>query len=80
MKDNKQHWWCSLVMACMAIFWTTQSSMGLVVSEIMYHPADDGEKLEFIELYNNRAVFEDLSGYAFMDGIQYVFEPGTIIN
>ncbi|MFC1604714.1 lamin tail domain-containing protein [Planctomycetota bacterium] len=80
MKDKKQHWRCSLVMACMAIFWTTQSSMGLVVSEIMYHPADDGEKLEFIELYNNRAVFEDLSGYAFTDGIQYEFEPGTIIN
>jgi hypothetical protein len=80
MKDKKQHWCCSLMMACMVIFLTTQSSMGLLVSEVMYHPSDAGEKLEFIELYNNRAVFEDLTGYAFTNGIQYVFEAGTVIN
>ena len=54
--------------------------LGLMVTEVMYHPADAGEGLEFIELYNNRAVFEDLSGYAFTNGIQYVFEPGTILE
>jgi len=80
MRDIKQRWCCLLMMACMVVFGTTQSSMGLVVSEVMYHPADAGETLEFIELYNNRAVFEDLTGYAFTNGIQYVFEPGTIIN
>ncbi|MHC4700039.1 MAG: lamin tail domain-containing protein [Planctomycetota bacterium] len=50
-----------------------------MVSEIMYHPAEGGAALEFIELYNNRAVFEDLTGYAFTNGIGYMFEPGTII-
>ncbi|MHC4300059.1 MAG: lamin tail domain-containing protein, partial [Planctomycetota bacterium] len=45
----------------------------------MYHPAEGGAALEFIELYNNRAVFEDLTGYAFTNGIGYMFEPGTII-
>ncbi|MHC4440177.1 MAG: lamin tail domain-containing protein, partial [Planctomycetota bacterium] len=80
MKYEKQHWSCSLIIACMVVFLTSQSSMGLVVSEIMYHPSDSGEKLEFIELYNNRAVFEDLTGYAFTDGIQYVFEAETILN
>ncbi|MHC4324449.1 MAG: hypothetical protein ACYSUX_09270, partial [Planctomycetota bacterium] len=65
MKDAKQHLYYLLIMACMVIFGITQPGMGLVVSEIMYHPADSGEKLEFIELYNNRAVFEDLTGYAF---------------
>ncbi len=80
MKDIKRRWCCLLIMVCMVVFGTTQSSMGLVVSEIMYHPADAGETLEFIELYNNRAVFEDLTGYALTSGIQYVFEPGTIIN
>ena len=58
----------------------TQPVLGLVVTEVMYHPTDDGEELEFIELYNNRAVFEDLSGCAFTTGIQYVFEPGTILE
>ena len=48
MKDEKQHWCCLLIMACMVVFGTTQSSKGLVMSEIMYHPADAGETLEFI--------------------------------
>ncbi|MBN2592148.1 MAG: lamin tail domain-containing protein, partial [Sedimentisphaerales bacterium] len=80
MKQNKQQWFRSLILACMVVFLTAQSGMGLVVSEIMYHPSDSGEHLEFIELYNNRAVFEDLTGYAFMNGIQYVFDAGTVIN
>ena len=54
--------------------------MGLVITEIMYRPTDDGENLEFIELYNNRAVFENISGFAFTDGINYEFESETIIG
>jgi len=54
--------------------------MGLVVTEVMYHPSDGQEALEFIELYNNRAVFEDLSGYVFTNGIRYGFEAGTILE
>ena len=68
------------VVSVFCLLFLTQPGMGLVVTELMYHPADDGEELEFIELYNNRAVFEDLSGYAFTNGIQYLFEPGTILE
>jgi hypothetical protein len=66
--------------------WFTQCSKALVVSEVMYHPVEEGgisdgnETLEFIELYNNRAVFEDLSGFAFTNAIRYIFEPGTILD
>ncbi|MHC4676680.1 MAG: lamin tail domain-containing protein, partial [Planctomycetota bacterium] len=83
----KEQRWCSLfVMAIVIAFWATQPVMGLVVSELMYHPVEDNgtpdgnETLEFIELYNNRAVFEDLSGYAFTRGFRYTFAPGTIIG
>jgi hypothetical protein len=79
MKHKKQPWCCLLAMACMVIFWTARPGMGLVVSEVMYHPVDGADALEFIELYNSRAVFEDLAGYAFTNGIQYTFEPGTIL-
>lgn len=71
-----------LIAALALSLWVTQASMGLIISEIMYHPQEgpDGETLEFIELYNNRAVFEDLTGHAFSRGIQYEFPAGTILQ
>ncbi len=68
------------------VLWAVQPGMALVVSELMYHPVEQGgtpsgeENLEFIELYNNRAVSEDLSGYAFTNGIEYTFAGGTMIG
>ncbi len=80
MKNQERHLWLLLVMAGMVTLWVTQPGMGLVVSEIMYHPTDPGGTLEFIELYNNLAVIEDLTNCAFTNGIQYVFAPGTKIE
>ncbi len=77
---------CVLLVILMIVFYAAKPGMGLVVSELMYHPLEEGntsdgsETLEFIELYNNRAVIEDLTGYAFTNGIGYVFEPGTTIG
>ena len=79
MKNQTRYWRRLLVTACVLASWTIQPGFGLMVSEVMYHPAEGGGTLEFVELYNNRAVFEDLTGYAFTNGIGYVFEPGTII-
>ncbi|MCJ7673538.1 MAG: lamin tail domain-containing protein, partial [Sedimentisphaerales bacterium] len=69
-----------LVMICAVVLCATRPGMGLVVSEVMYHPVDQNEALEFIELYNNRAVSEDVSGYEFTSGIEYKFQPGTVIG
>ncbi len=86
MKNQVRHRYGLLVTICMVVLLSAQPGMGLVVSEVMYHPVEEGgtpsgdETLEFIELYNNRAVFEDVSGYAFTNGIDYTFEPGTIIE
>ncbi len=85
MKHQRRHRCILFVMICVAALSATRPGMGLVVSEVMYHPVEEGgtpsgdETLEFVELYNNRAVFEDLSGYAFTNGIQYTFEAGTIL-
>ncbi len=57
-----------------------QPAGALVISEIMYNPGGDNEDLEFIELYNDRAVSEDMSGYAFTDGIDYTFDRGTLLG
>lgn len=77
--------WCSLLaFVCMVAFCSAQPGMALVFSEIMYHPIEDpatgDEPLEFIELYNNRAVSEDLGGWAFTNGIEYTFPAGTLLG
>ena len=55
---------------------------GMIFSEIMYHPAprDDGRNLEFVELYNARSVFEDLSGWRLSGDIAFTFPEGFILQ
>ncbi|HOW64014.1 MAG TPA: lamin tail domain-containing protein, partial [Verrucomicrobiota bacterium] len=52
---------------------------GLVISEIMYHPADraDGRRIEFVELYNTQDWPEDLSGFRLLGDVDFVFPEGT---
>ena len=51
---------------------------GMIFSEIMYKPATrtDGRNLEFVELYNARTVFEDLTGWRISGDIDYRFPDG----
>lgn len=51
----------------------------LVISEIHYHPPGGGTTLEFVEVTNEAASPEDVSGWAFVEGIGFVFPAGTII-
>jgi len=86
MKDHRQHRCILLMITLVVALWATQPAMALVISEIMYHPVEEGgtpsgdETLEFIELYNNQATSEDLSGFAFTNGIDYTFASGTILG
>ena len=52
---------------------------GLVLSEIMYHPAPraDGKNLQFVELFNPQSFDEDLSGYRLAGDIGFTFPAGT---
>src|SRR5436309_2415882 len=64
----------------------------LVISEIMYHPADTPgtihtnaqgivtNSLEFVEIFNSRGEFQDLSGYQLDGDIHYTFPAGTLIQ
>jgi hypothetical protein len=62
------------------MFAIVQPCQGLVISEVMYHPSDETESLEFIELYNNQATSEDLGGFSFTKGVQYTFPVGTLLG
>lgn len=52
---------------------------GLAITEIMYHPAAraDGRELEFVEIYNGGAIFEDLGGMRLHGSIEYEFPAGS---
>ena len=52
----------------------------VIISEIMYHPPDDQENTEFIELHNPSGATVDLSGWQFTNGIRYEFPEGTVIE
>ncbi|MBL9174171.1 MAG: lamin tail domain-containing protein [Verrucomicrobiales bacterium] len=56
---------------------------GLVFSEIMYHPRGNRvgpvPDLEFLEIHNTGAIFEDLSGAHLMGEVEYTFPSGTVI-
>ena len=64
-----------------ATFTVRQTYSNLRVTEIMYHPAPegeiDGDEFEFIELKNANPFEIDLSGVAFVNGIRFNFPIGT---
>lgn len=61
-----------------ASFTLTDPLGNLVISEIHYHPATEGEE-EFIELRNTTSATIDLGGLTFSNGIIFDFPPGTTL-
>ncbi len=51
-----------------------------VISEIHYHPPVGDEGLEFIELANDSSTPEDISGWSFVEGIDFTFPAGTVLD
>ncbi|MEM7232739.1 MAG: lamin tail domain-containing protein, partial [Planctomycetota bacterium] len=57
-----------------------QSNGFLMITEINYHPTDEQDDLEFIELYNASSSGVDLSEWFFSAGVSYQFPQGTWLN
>ena len=51
----------------------------IVINEIMYDAPSDHRSNEFIELYNRGATTVDLSGWRFVEGVQFEFPGGTTL-
>ncbi len=62
------------------VVWLSSPAAGIVITEIHYHPAAGDEALEFIEVANDTATPEDISGYAFVEGVRFTFPAGTILE
>ena len=60
-------------------FWPFSLFAGVVINEIMYHPASLSDEDEFIELYNSTTQTVDLSGWKLRKGVDYTFPAGTLL-
>jgi len=49
----------------------------VVINEVMYHPPDDRDDLQFVELFNPSGEAIDLSGWSFTKGFEFVFPRGV---
>lgn len=58
----------------------TQAATQLVINEVHYNPADNTQKIEFIELYNPTSASVDLSDWILTKAVEYTFPSGTQID
>lgn len=49
----------------------------VVINEIMYHPGDDRDDLQFVELFNPGSDAVDISGWSFTKGVEFAFPRPT---
>ncbi len=52
---------------------------GVIISEIMYHPAAATQNLEYVELFNTQPAPQDLAGWRLDGNIQYTFAAGATL-
>lgn len=53
---------------------------GVIINEIMYHPASDNLLEGYVELYNSGTNAVNLAGWSFTKGIHYAFPTNTSIS
>jgi len=58
---------------------STTVGQGIVINELMYHPASDRDAHEYVELTNSSAITVDLSGWSFSAGFDYTFPAGVAL-
>jgi hypothetical protein len=54
-------------------------AMVVVINEIMYHPSRAQGDMEYLELYNDSTVPQEIGGWYFSAGVSYTFPPNTWI-
>lgn len=52
---------------------------GVVINEVMYHPPNDRDELQWVELHNPDATPADLSGWSFGKGLKFTFPAKTVL-
>lgn len=57
----------------------TRRLESVVINEIMYHPISEDDDDAYVELYNRSSSAVDVSGWEFVDGINYTMPANTLI-
>jgi hypothetical protein len=52
----------------------------VVLNEVMYHPPDDRDDLQYVELFNPGESAVNLAGWSFTKGLAFVFPRGTELS
>src|SRR5262245_19736431 len=67
--------WKALSLLCLAVALrgAEAASARVVINEIMYHPADDRDALQYIELWNSGHEAAELAGWKLAGGIKFAF-------
>lgn len=76
-------WIRFIIVAATAIAWAWLGldpafAGDVVINELMYHPASEDVREEFVELLNVGATAVDLTGWRFTSGVRYTFGPVSI--
>ena len=67
------------LLAAAALLSFSSARAGVVINELMYHPASELNADEWIELFNNSAAPVDVSGWQFTSGVRFTIPAGTAI-
>lgn len=51
----------------------------VVINEVMYHPPNDRDELQWVELWNPGPDTADLTGWSFGKGLQFTFPAKTVL-
>jgi len=69
----------SLALLSLITFSAQAEEKDIIINEIMYHPPNDLENLQYIELFNHGNGEVDISNWSFSKGVKYTFPAGTKI-
>jgi hypothetical protein len=62
-----------------ALFGSPNSPAAVLISEIMYHPASEDIREEFIELHNTGSTNVNLAGWRFSEGVLFTFPSVSLV-
>src|SRR5213593_2945057 len=65
----------SLIALC-----ATSAFSQVIINEIMYHPASENSREEYVELFNTGSTNVNVSGWRFSKGVQFTFPTNTFIQ